>query len=309
LKRNLKLSTMNPAKVNLATMNPAKVNLATMNPAKVNLASINLSNFDLYKLASDRKIKEVTFAVFGFVAGFVIATISTSSSKIGIAFGLICCFLPTIVFRIKEENSRRELEGLWPEILDHIISGITSGLALAETLADLKNHGPIKTRPIFASFQNSLINGGTFEDSLELLKVQFANNTCDQVCEVLRFAKSSGGRDMNITLRTLNEYVRSDLALRNEISAKHGWVKNSAALAAIAPWILLLILASQPNTVSAYSTGSGVSILLLGVLLTVIAYLWMERVGRIRKAPRIFALKKAGSFPIFSPRFGSGIEA
>jgi len=272
--------------------------MKNLNLSKLNLSQLNLSQLDLHKLSSDRTVKVVVFAAFGFVTGFVTATISTSSSTIGIAFGLICSVLPTAALRIKDENSLRELESLWPEILDHIISGISSGLSLAETLAELRNRGPIKTRPIFASFQNSLLNGATFENSLELLKVQFANSTCDQVCEVLRFAKSSGGRDMNMTLRTLNEYVRTDLALRNEISAKHGWVKNSAALAAIAPWILLLILASQPNTVSAYSTGSGVGILLLGVLLTVFAYLWMERVGRIRKVPRIFALKKVGAVQI-----------
>jgi tight adherence protein B len=282
--------------------------MRNFDPLQSNLSKLDLSKLDILKLSSDRKVKGLVFAAFGFVTGFVAATISTSSVTIGIAFGLICSVLPTVLLRMKDENSLRELESLWPEILDHIISGISSGLSLAETLADLRNRGPIKTRPIFASVQHSLINGGTFENALELLKVQFANSTCDQVCEVLRFAKSSGGRDMNMTLRTLSDYVRTDLALRNEINAKHGWIKNSAALAAIAPWILLLILASQPNTVSAYSTGSGVGVLLLGVLLTVVAYLWMERVGRIRKVPRIFALKKAGASQMAKTTFGRGSE-
>jgi len=282
--------------------------MRNFDPLQSNLSKLDLSKLDILKLSSDRKVKGLVFAAFGFVTGFVAATISTSSVTIGIAFGLICSVLPTVLLRMKDENSLRELESLWPEILDHIISGISSGLSLAETLADLRNRGPIKTRPIFASVQHSLINGGTFENALELLKVQFANSTCDQVCEVLRFAKSSGGRDMNMTLRTLSDYVRTDLALRNEINAKHGWIKNSAALAAIAPWILLLILASQPNTVSAYSTGSGVGVLLLGVLLTVVAYLWMERVGRIRKVPRIFALKKAGASRMAKTTFGRGSE-
>ena len=78
------------------------------------------------------------------------------------------------------------------------------------------------------------------------------------------------------------------MALRREILAKHGWVKNSAALAAIAPWILLLLLASQPNTVAAYSSGSGPFILILGVALTALAYLWMEKVGHIKQVPRVF---------------------
>ena len=221
--------------------------MRNFDPLQSNLSKLDLSKLDILKLSSDRKVKGLVFAAFGFVTGFVAATISTSSVTIGIAFGLICSVLPTVLLRMKDENSLRELESLWPEILDHIISGISSGLSLAETLADLRNRGPIKTRPIFASVQHSLINGGTFENALELLKVQFANSTCDQVCEVLRFAKSSGGRDMNMTLRTLSDYVRTDLALRNEINAKHGWIKNSAALAEIAPWILLLIPVSYTH--------------------------------------------------------------
>jgi tight adherence protein B len=79
------------------------------------------------------------------------------------------------------------------------------------------------------------------------------------------------------------------LALRAEIQAKHSWVKNSAALAAIAPWILLLLLATQPNTLQAYTSGSGFAILITGAVLTVVAYFWMEKVGKLSETPRIFS--------------------
>jgi tight adherence protein B len=79
------------------------------------------------------------------------------------------------------------------------------------------------------------------------------------------------------------------LALRAEIQAKHSWVKNSAALAAIAPWILLLLLAAQPNTLQAYTSGSGFAILITGAVLTVVAYFWMEKVGKLSETPRIFS--------------------
>ena len=79
------------------------------------------------------------------------------------------------------------------------------------------------------------------------------------------------------------------MALRAEIQAKHSWVKNSAALAAIAPWILLLLLAAQPNTLRAYTSGSGFAILITGAVLTVVAYFWMEKVGKLSETPRIFS--------------------
>jgi tight adherence protein B len=68
-----------------------------------------------------------------------------------------------------------------------------------------------------------------------------------------------------------------------------GWVKNSAIVAAAAPWILLVILSSQPSTLQAFSTSAGTLILLAGVAMSAVAYLWMSKVGRVQSVPRIFS--------------------
>jgi len=223
------------------------------------------------------------------LSGFFVATLITSSPIIGIPFALITTTIPIILLRRKAESERAMLQSLWPEILDHIISGLQSGLSLAETLVALGVRGPVKTRLIFQIFAENLRGGMEFERALADVKMRFNDGTADQVCEVLDFSRLSGGRDTSLTLRTLSNFIRRDLALRAEIQAKHSWVKNSAALAAVAPWILLLLLASQPNTLSAYTSGSGFGVLMIGALLTVVAYLWMEKVGRLKIVPRIFA--------------------
>jgi len=87
-------------------------------------------------------------------------------------------------------------------------------------------------------------------------------------------------------LRTLGEFLRQENAMRAEIEARHGWVRSSASLAAIAPWALLVILSAQPTTRAAFSTSTGLYILILGVALTAIAYLWMNLVGRLPEVPR-----------------------
>jgi tight adherence protein B len=153
----------------------------------------------------------------------------------------------------------------------------------------LGTRGPIKSRSIFLIFSENLRSGIDFGQALRELKQAFNDGTADQVCEVLDFARVSGSRDTSLTLRTLSNFIRRDLALRAEIQAKHSWVKNSAALAAIAPWILLLLLATQPNTLLAYTSGPGFAILITGAVLTVIAYFWMEKVGKLSETPRIFS--------------------
>jgi tight adherence protein B len=89
-------------------------------------------------------------------------------------------------------------------------------------------------------------------------------------------------------LRTLGNFLRQDLALRNEISVKQSWIKNSAHLSSAAPWLLLLLLATQPTTVAAFTTPTGAGILFLGLALTALAYIWMSYLSRLPSVPRVF---------------------
>jgi tight adherence protein B len=83
-------------------------------------------------------------------------------------------------------------------------------------------------------------------------------------------------------------FLRQDLALRREIEVKHGWIKNSAHLSAAAPWLLLLLLSTQPATSRAFSTTTGIFILIIGLAMTAVAYIWMNRLGRLPELPRVF---------------------
>jgi len=233
---------------------------------------------------------KMKIAIYGaaFSIGLFVATIITGSVSIGIPVGIVSVGIPVALLARKTEARKQELQSLWPEILDNLISGLHPGLSLAENIANLGERGPERTKSIFALFALRLREGATFSAALQAIQESFNESTADQVCEVLDFARSSGGRDTALTLRTLSNFIRADIALRNEITAKHSWVKNSAALAAVAPWLLLLLLASQPNTVSAYSSGSGLTVLLLGAGLTVLAYFWMNKVGTLKTVPRVF---------------------
>ena len=120
------------------------------------------------------------------------------------------------------------------------------------------------------------------------MKVRFDSHSSDQILEAILLAKSLGGSELLQIFRTLGDFLRQDLSLRKEIEIKHGWIKNSAHLSSAAPWLLLLLLSSQPGTTAAFASPAGIAILLLGIALTVIAYFWMGRLGRLPKSPRVF---------------------
>jgi len=86
----------------------------------------------------------------------------------------------------------------------------------------------------------------------------------------------------------LGKFIREDLAQRREIEVKQNWIKNSAHLSAAAPWILLLLLSTQPSTTQAFSTPTGALILCIGLTMTAFAYLWMNSLSKIPSPHRIF---------------------
>jgi tight adherence protein B len=153
----------------------------------------------------------------------------------------------------------------------------------------LATRGPEIVRPAFHDFHMQLQNNGDFSGGIQKLKTYFSDQSSDQIFEAILLSKSLGGNELMSILRTVGDFIRQDVALRKEIEIKHGWVKNSAHLSAAAPWLLLLLLSTQPGTVNSYSTPTGALILAAGVGMTALAYMWMNYLGRLPRIPRVFS--------------------
>ena len=212
----------------------------------------------------------------------------TRSVVIALAFGAFAAGIAFVTIRAKNNLNEAELIAAWPEVIDHLMSGIQSGLSLTESLSGLSTRGPEVLRPAFTQFRADLYGSGDLTQAIEDLRSLFAHHGSDQIFEALIISKALGGSELLQILRSLGDFLRQDLALRREIEVKHGWIKNSAHLSAAAPWILLLLLSTQPSTAAAYSTPTGAIILLMGLVMTAIAYIWMNRLGRLPQTPRIF---------------------
>jgi tight adherence protein B len=214
--------------------------------------------------------------------------IMTRSLVIASAFGFLAAGIAFVTVHGKKNINEAALISAWPEVIDHLMSGIQSGLSLTESLAGLSNRGPEILRPAFSEFRAALYGSGDLTKAIEDLKHKFSHHGSDQIFEALLISKELGGSELLQILRTLGDFLRQDLALRREIEVKHGWIKGSAHISAAAPWILLLLLSTQPSTAIAYSTTTGAVILIAGLAMTGIAYLWMNRLGRLPQTPRVF---------------------
>jgi tight adherence protein B len=218
----------------------------------------------------------------------IFVLVLTSSLVIGATFFTLITTLSVVILKRSQSKKYEAMNAAWPEVIDHLITGIQSGLSINESLAGLATRGPDVLRPVFNTFAMSMSKSGDFNSSLQRLKNDCGQPGSDQIFESISISKTLGGSELLTILRTVGTFLRQDLALRREIDVKHGWIKNSAHLSAIAPWALLLLLSTQPATASAFSTASGVLVLLFGVAMTTVAYFWMMKLGKLPELPRVF---------------------
>lgn len=72
-----------------------------------------------------------------------------------------------------------------------------------------------------------------------------------------------------------------------QLEARQSWTVNGARLAAAAPWLILAMLSTRPQTVEAFNSPAGAVVLLLGGIASIGAYLLMVRIGRLPEDERV----------------------
>jgi tight adherence protein B len=228
------------------------------------------------------------------IASCLVAFLFSHSLLISIAFSLFIAIFIFIAQQRGDTKRNSEIHGACPELIDILISGVQSGLSLNESLSGLALRGPDIFKSEFQEFTENIYRDGDFNKALTSVKESLAHPSVDQIIEALFIAKELGGAELLTILRLLGKFIREDLALRREIEVKQNWIKNSAHLSAAAPWILLLLLSTQPATSAAFSTATGIFILCVGLGLTALAYLWMNSLSRIPSPNRIFTSNLGG---------------
>ncbi|MCC2334730.1 type II secretion system F family protein [Cellulomonas wangsupingiae] len=228
-------------------------------------------------------------AVSGLV-GLVVAAVSflvVPVPAVNVCFGAFAVTAPLTLVRGRARRRLAAARELWPDVVDHLASGVRAGLSLPEAVAQLGDRGPAELRPPFRAFAEDYRATGRFADSLDTLKDRLADPVADRIIEALRLTRDVGGTDLGRLLRTLSSFLREDLRTRGEIEARQGWTVYAARLAVAAPWVVLAMLATRPEAIRAYDSAAGAAVLLVGAASTVVAYRLMLRVARLPDDPRV----------------------
>ena len=194
---------------------------------------------------------------------------------------------PVLLVRSRARRRRAALREVWPDVVDNLASAVRAGLSLPEALSQLSARGPETLRPAFDAFAQDYRATGRFQDCLDQLKVRLADPVADRIVESLRLAREVGGSDLGRLLRTLSSFLRQDARTRAELETRQGWTVNAAKLAVAAPWLVLSMLATRPESIAAYDQPAGAAVLLGGAVITVVAYRAMVRIARLPDEQRV----------------------
>lgn len=201
---------------------------------------------------------------------------------------VVVAVIPLLVLRARAAARRRALRAVWPDVVDHLLSGVRAGLSLPQAIAALADSAPDAVRGAFREFRRDYQRTAHFTESLDTLKTALADPVSDRIVETLRMAREVGGTELPTVLRSLSHYLRADAAVRAEVDARQSWVRTAARLGVVAPWIVLLMLSTRPEAVAAYNSPGGAALVVGGLAATLVAYRLMIALGRLPEEGRWF---------------------
>jgi tight adherence protein B len=224
--------------------------------------------------------------VLGLVVGVLVLGV-THVPAVAACFAAMAGAGPLAVVRSAARRKRSRLRDVWPDVVDNLASAVRAGLSLPEALGQLALRGPDELRPSFQAFVHDYRANGRFGDALDELKEQLADSVADRVIESLRVAREVGGNDLGRLLRTLSSFLRQEARTRAELESRQSWTVNGARLAVAAPWIVLALLSTRPESVAAYGRPAGAFVLAFGAVVSLVAYRGMVRIARLPEDERV----------------------
>ncbi|GHD48520.1 type II secretion system F family protein [Mycetocola manganoxydans] len=242
-------------------------------------------------LAGLGRVPPAVFVALSLVLGLLTGALAQAILGVGalsLCASVVGGAAPALLVAWRARTRRSANRALWPDVVDHLVGAVRSGLALPDAVVSLASNGPEALRSDFRAFEADYGRTGSFGGCLDRLKESLADPVPDRILETLRMARDVGGTDLTVVLRSLAAYLREDLAIRAEVEARQSWIRNAAKLGVAAPWCILLLLATRPEAAIAYNSSGGAVLIAGGAAVSVVAYRVMLSVGRLPQERRWF---------------------
>lgn len=179
-------------------------------------------------------------------------------------------------------------EEAWPAFVDNLVSVVSSGYSLTEALDVSCSRAPRVLEECLSNFLDQF-KRHRLVDSLAAMSSSFESHAVDEFAKLLTIQEQLGGTGLVALLKAHAQRCRASNAARSEARAKRAATLTMAKLGVTAPWILLALLLSRSESAESFASPSGVTILLVGLLVCAVAFRLVSVLGRSRGLVRVYA--------------------
>jgi len=227
----------------------------------------------------------VVLTTVAVIAGALTATVIPLPSVASLGF-VVGCGVPIVALASARDRRRQLARALWPDVIDSVRVALRSGTTLTDAMIAASSMVPKEWRIAWTELEVNLRRGSDVDTALRRLQRALADPIADRVVESIVVAREYGGTELPTVLTELGRSVRRESAMRREAQSRQSWVRHAATLGVVSPWIVLALLASRPENREAYSTPAGTLLIVVSAGATVVAYVVMSALGRLRDPAR-----------------------
>jgi tight adherence protein B len=196
--------------------------------------------------------------------------------------------MPRAYFARKRAQRLAQVQEAWPDGLRDLLSSVRSGASLPSAIESLALFGPEPLRHAFQGFDVYSRSLGVVP-ALEMVKDDIADPTTDRIIEVLILAYERGGTVVPEILEDLAEATTRDLWTIEQVRTEALEQKINSRVVFILPWIVLVAMTARSGAFrDFYSSASGLVVVLIGGVMSLIGVAIASRLGAQPSEPRVF---------------------
>jgi tight adherence protein B len=219
---------------------------------------------------------------------FLVSYFTTGVFGMAISVAILAMGAQLEAIRLKASARQKAFDALWPQVFDSFQNASAANLSTLEQLEYLANKGPIRLREQFRVLHAQLDAGIELASALQGFKRRIGSRHADFLAILIEISTELGGRGLGDWWRRAASDIRQEQALMGEVMAKQGWVLGSAKVALVAPWLIAFVLLRLEQNREAYASELGALVLFLGLLLSLVAYATVNKLGALKLPERVF---------------------
>lgn len=194
---------------------------------------------------------------------------------------------------ISRRRANQKAKAALPGLVELYCSAIQSGVSLEEAFSYVSEFKVVGLEEELNQVERDLAKGHSFDQAMDKFRDSLGIPECDRFLAILKLTKAAGGQNLVSNLQSLARELRdansSDGAIESRLTA----ILVVAKMSLFAPWVLVVVLSVNEQSRTAYLSDAGSLLLLMGFLISVVAYRLVMVAGQTYRPSRILVGENA----------------